>query len=260
MYLREIHEELLAEIQTFQGQIAYVISSGDEEIRLNDQSALSPASTIKVPIFVEALRLCDQGKFSLDYMVEMKPSDKVGGSGVLQAMDVSSISLRDLLTLMIIVSDNTATNKVIELVGLEQLNKGFLQLGLSSTALNRKMMDLEKVQLGIDNVTTANDLYTCLRVVNEEIILSKHSRTVFYEIMQAQQFQNKLPFYMDKQRITILNKTGSITGVENDCGIFQIANRTIYAAVLCNQLRTEHEGICFIQLVGKKINRLLMSN
>ena len=258
--LQEIHEELLEEMKTFQGQIAYVISSGDEEIRFNDQDALSPASTIKVPIFVEALRHCDQGKLSLDQMVEMKPSDIVGGSGVLQAMNVSSISLRELLTLMIIVSDNTATNKVIELVGLEQLNKGFRQLGLSSTVLKRKMMDLEKVQLGIDNVTTAHDLYICLRVVNDETVLSENSRMVFYEIMQAQQFQNKLPFYMDKQKITILNKTGSIAGVENDCGIFQLADRTIYAAVLCNQLRTEHEGIHFIQLLGKKISRLLESH
>lgn len=257
MSLHEIHEELLEEIQTFQGQIAYVISDGDVEIRHNDHIALSPASTIKVPIFVEALRLCDQGKISLDYMVEVKPSDIVGGSGVLQAMHVSSISLRDLLTLMIIVSDNTATNKVIELVGMDQLNKGFRQIGLSSTALKREMMDLEKFQLGIDNVTTAADLYTCLRVVNDEMVLSKNSRGVFYEIMQAQQFQHKLPFYMDKQRVTISNKTGSIAGVENDCGIFQMADRTIYAAVLCNQLRAEHEGIYFIQLIGKKISRLL---
>lgn len=255
--LREIHEELLAEIRTFEGQISFVIGNDEEEIHLNDQIPLSPASTIKVPILVEALRCCDQGKLSLNQLVEIKSSDKVGGSGVLQAMDASAISLRDLLTLMIIVSDNTATNKVIELVGFEQLNDGFRQIGLSSTALNRKMMDLEKIQFGIDNVTTANDLYRCLRSVDNETVLSKDSRKVFYEIMEAQQFQHKLPFYMDKQRITILNKTGSIAGVENDCGIFRTANRTIYAAVLCNQLLSEHEGIRFIQLVGKKISKLI---
>ena len=255
--LREIHEELLAEIKTLEGQVAYVIGSDEEEIRFNDHLPLSPASTIKVPIIVEALRCCDQGKLSLEQMIEIKHSDRVGGSGVLQAMNASSISLRDLLTLMIIVSDNTATNKVIELVGLEHLNNGFQQMELTSTALNRKMMDIDKIQLGIDNVTTATDLYNCLRAADDETVLSTNSRTVFYEIMQAQQFQDKLPFYMDKQRLTILNKTGGLAGVENDCGIFRMGDRTVYAAVLCNHLRAEQEGIHFIQSVGQKINRFL---
>jgi len=257
MNLLTMHEELIEEMSDYEGQFAYVISEGDEVIRFNEHMAASPASTIKVPILVEVLRQCDKGKLALEQMIEIKEADKTGGSGVLQAMNISMLSLRDLLTLMIIVSDNTATNIVIELVGVEQMNEGFSKMGMSSTTLSRKMMDLERLQSGIDNVTTANDLHTCLKAVNDEVLLSKTSRKIFYDIMHHQQFQHKLPFHMDIESIKIWNKTGSIAGVENDCGIFQKRERTVYAAIMCSKLTNERVGLHFIQQAGKKISELL---
>ena len=257
MSLQKLHQQLVEEIADIDGRISYFISFDEEEVRFHEHALTSPASTIKVPIMVEALRLCNQGRLSLKQQVEIKVSDRVGGSGVLKGMDLTSLTLRDLLTLMIVVSDNTATNIVIDLIGMEQLNVGFRQIGLTSTALKRKMMDLEKLHHGIDTVTTANDLHHCLKLVNETALLSEDSKRVFCEIMKAQQFQHKLPFYMDEQKLIVMNKTGSITGVENDCGIFQIGDRTVYAAVLCQQLQSEQDGIRFIQLVGKKISSLL---
>jgi len=94
------------------------------------------------------------------------PSQRAGGSGVLHALSsLRTLTLADLLTLMTIVSDNTATNVVIDLIGMERVNQFCARLGLKGTVLRRKMMDADAVRAGLENTTTAHDQATLLDAI-----------------------------------------------------------------------------------------------
>jgi len=98
----------------------------------------------------------------------------VGGAGVLRALPrLTHIKVEELLTLMIIVSDNTATNELISLVEFEKINECGKDLGLKKTVLNRYMMDEIAVEKGTDNYTCASDVVKCLREIYEGNLLKK---------------------------------------------------------------------------------------
>lgn len=176
MTLQNIHETIQKELEKYQGKFSYVISHNDQKIEHNAAVMMTAASTIKIPLAIEVLRQCEEGHMHLGTMITIGKKDVVGGAGVIQSLDVTALSLKDLLSLMIVVSDNTATNLVIELLGLEKIKKGYKRIGLSSTTLNRKMMDFESLQKGIDNLICAEDLHHCLRTIEDNSYLRKESK------------------------------------------------------------------------------------
>lgn len=217
------------------------------------------ASLIKVVILIEALRQVENGSYSFDDKYILSHDAKVGGAGVMQALsDSIAFTYRDLLTLMIIVSDNTATNQVIELLGFDSINRCCKDLGLMETALNRKMMDFEAGAQGRENYTTSSDMVTCLKKVNEGGFLSKDGRAEFLRILAMQQFQNKLPARIDLDLVTVANKTGELPGVSHDVALIEYGGKTAYVAVLIDELVAADDGRKTLNLIGEKIAAFLM--
>ncbi|WP_052343656.1 serine hydrolase [Bacillus massiliigorillae] len=259
MNIQNIHKILQQQLQQYQGNFAYVISHDSSKIEHNSSVITSSASTIKIPLLIEALRQCEEGRLHLGMMISIPKRDIVGGAGVLQSLVVTSLSLRDLLALMIIVSDNTATNLVIDVLGLEQIKNGYKRIGLHSTSVQRKMMDFESLKNGKDNLISAEDLHKCLLIINEPSILRKDSQKVMHEMLEKQQFREKLPYYMDESLMWIGNKTGELPGVEHDCAIIKYGPHTVYAVILCSDLEQQQDGKQLIRVVGQTINEYLVS-
>lgn len=132
-----------------------------EQQLINDRKIVPSASTIKVVIMGTAFeKLYDQ----FDQQVEISQENSVPYSLSIE-LDNRRYSIHDLIYLMIVVSDNSAANTLIDLLGMDSINEYALKMGLESTRLNRKFMDMESKDRGIDNWTTLNDLVTFIEAI-----------------------------------------------------------------------------------------------
>ena len=129
------------------------LSTGQKYLFRADE-VLPTASSIKIAILAELYRQAQQGKLKLTDLYTLQQSDLVGGSGIAEALTpgTTRLTIRDVAALMISVSDNSATNIIIDRVGMENVNGLLDSLGLTHTRLRRKMMDLKAAGEGRENV------------------------------------------------------------------------------------------------------------
>lgn len=182
------------------------ISRGIDEV-------VRAASLIKLPIFLYGYH---QAK-DLHEQIEVTPADLVDGAGVLQALVTESriFTVRDLHALMIVVSDNTATNLLIQHYGFQRLNKYFQHIGMTKSVLDRKMRDQIAIDEGRDNFICTRDVVACLRSM-----ASSPSFHDMLRILEKQQFQDKVPAGVKNEQVVFFNKTGELDDVEHDAGFF----------------------------------------
>jgi beta-lactamase class A len=201
--------------------------------------AVTAASTIKVPILAAALGEVAAGRLDLAQPSAIPPQ-RSGGSGVLQALAyLHTLTLADLLTLMIIVSDNTATNVVIDLIGMERINQFCSDAGLNGTVLRRKMMDAEAVRLGLENTTTAHDQARLLDAIAWRNLLPPPLRAFALQALERQQFNDGLPSLLPDE-VIVAHKTGELPGVRHDVGVITGTNgRQAVVAVLLSGIDAE---------------------
>jgi len=179
---------------------------------------VTAASTIKVPILAAALSDVEAGRLDLAQPTAI-PSQRTGGSGVLHALpSVRTLTLADLLTLMTIVSDNTATNVVIDVIGMDRVNQFCARVGLKGTVLRRKMMDADAVRRGLENTTTARDQATLLDAIAWRDLLPAPLRAFALQALEQQQFNDGLPALLPDGAI-VAHKTGELPGLRHDVGI-----------------------------------------
>ncbi|MFS0782592.1 serine hydrolase [Bacillus sp. 1P06AnD] len=259
MNLTDLYGQVMDAAEGLEGTFSFSIHEGGNSVGYQAQLPMKAASTIKVPILIEAFHLHEQGLVDLSDSLQIHDSDKVPGAGVLQSMQQRTISLVDALSLMIVVSDNCATNLVIDHLGLERCQNDFKKWGLRQISLERKMMDYASREAGKENWISSEDLIQSLKLINESSFLNGQNQKWMINILENQQFRDKLPYFIHDDEIMVANKTGEIEGVENDCAIFTYMNRTLYCAVLTGGLRREDDGQRIIRHIGDKIANYLYS-
>ncbi|MEO9152728.1 MAG: serine hydrolase [Lapillicoccus sp.] len=214
-------------------------------VRLDDGRAFAfdanrvhaSASTIKVPILVSALLACQEGRLSLDEPVALPPgSERVGGSGpILLLPSLEALPLREILTLMIALSDNDATNAVIGLLGFPAVAEVLAQVPTRHTRLERTMMNPAAVARGEDNETSAADLVAIVVALRDGRLLDRVHTETALAILRTQQFLEGLPAYLPES-VTVASKTGSIPGMRGDVALFERDGRWAVVAVLASDL------------------------
>lgn len=253
-----LKESLYKELAGCRGRASLSLEIEGSTYELNNHQRYQSASLIKLPIFFEALRQIDEKLISPQQKISIDNNNKIGDTGILQALkNIEALSIIDLLTLMIIVSDNSATNILIDKIGMEAINKTMLTIGMKHTVLQRKMLDFQSMKAGRDNYTTASDVICCLREATTGNLLSQKSREVFVSVLQQQQFREKLPAYIDYSQATVGNKTGELPGVEHDSAVIHYANKIAYAAILIDQLPDAESGKSTIRKAGKLLNSFI---
>ena len=159
MTAAELDRYLAEEAEAFPGKCSYVVADSLEgeplHARLGDAPVPS-ASTIKTPILVTALEMVRRGELALDEMLEV-PREAILSDTRVFDRGVQRYTLEELLYWMITVSDNTATNVLLDAVGPDNVTSFCAGLGLQNTLCRRKMLDFEAARAGRDNVTTALD-------------------------------------------------------------------------------------------------------
>ncbi|MBQ2160199.1 MAG: serine hydrolase [Firmicutes bacterium] len=139
-------------------------------------------------------------------------------SGVLNYLGQgTTLTIRDLMRLMILISDNTATNILIDILGKDEINQHIRSLGAERTVLERKLFDTSEEVRGKENLFSLKEAADLYQMMYRGELVSHEASREMLKILQNQQNTYKLPFYI--RRLPIAHKTGEDTGIENDCGI-----------------------------------------
>src|SRR5712692_4198713 len=154
---------------------------------LHADEVLPTASSIKIAILAELYRQAQQGKIKLGDLYTLQSSDLVSGSGIAGALTpgVTRLTLRDVAALMISVSDNSATNVIIDRIGMENVNTLLDSLGLTHTRLRRKMMDVKAAAEGRENIATPREMVTLLEALYRGKVLNKQLTDDFFTLLSV---------------------------------------------------------------------------
>lgn len=257
MDVATLREQLAHLVDGCTGTVSVAIETDRDSIRLNADAPLPSASLIKVPIMLEAYRQARNGTLHLSQKYTVPPHLRVGGTGVISRLsEDASYTLQDLIALMIMVSDNAATNILIELVGMDSVNRLAAELNCRQTVLGRKMMDFEAARNGRDNYTSAADMIAFLREITSGQLLADDEKNAAYQTMLNQQFRGKLPAYLSGDlplEPLLAHKTGELPGTEHDAGILSVAGSHAYIAVLTTGLADNATGRHLIAQIGKLV-------
>lgn len=186
----------------------------------NNKSELLPsASMIKVYILAYAYQQMQQGKLTEAETITLKRSDKVGGAGNIQGLPTGTpLSIRYLLTKMIVDSDNVATNMLIDRLGMEKIQQYIDAHGYKDTRLQRRMMDFEAQRAGRENYTSVLDLNNFFTRLYKHHCVNPQADTTMIEILKGQTDNDKIPEGLPTGSV-FAHKTGEIEGYLHDGGI-----------------------------------------
>lgn len=200
------------------------------------------ASTIKVPLLILALQEAQRGNLSLSERVIMQAGDRVPGAGVLHELEAGlALTWRDVLTLMIVVSDNTATNLLIDALGIPEVNRWLQDQGLLATRLVGKLqlppeLRNDAQRRGERNQTSARDQVKLLLELVQGKLLDATHTALALDILGRQQLQDilgrRVPRNEQGERLyRVRSKSGELAGVHHDVGLLDTPRPLVVACL-----------------------------
>ena len=181
------------------------------------------ASVIKIFLMAYIYQLIEDGTIKEEDRIAIKPEMLAESCGVLYYLkDVHELSVSDLMELMIIISDNTATNVLLGLAGMESPQLYISEvLGYQSTLFQRKMMDFDAVRCGLQNYTTAEEIAVFLKNLYFGKVVSPKASRKMMQILREQQFSELIPYHLYEflPEQSIAHKAGGLDHVVHDAGI-----------------------------------------
>ena len=222
--------------------VAILDLSSGQKFLLHGDDVFPQASSIKVAVLAELYRQAQAGKLKLTDLYTVQATDLVPDSTIMGGLTpgVTRITLRDLATMMIAVSDNSATNVLIDRVGMENVNALMDSLGLAHTRLRRKMMDLKAASEGRENISTPAEMMTLLEDLYRGKVLNKEMTADFF-VMLSTPKNSFIPRDLP-EGLKIANKPGELEGVRNDSGVVFVENRPYVICVMTTYLHRERDG------------------
>ena len=230
--------------------VAIVDLTDQRAYYLNADAVYPTASTIKIAVLGELYRQHERGG-KLDEVYVVNAKDFVGGEGVLQTMTpgVTRLTNRDLATLVVSLSDNAATNVLINRVGMDNVNAWLTRLDLQHTRLRRQMMDVNAAREGRENTASPRELVALLRVVHDGRAFGKETAEAFIAMLSLQRISylaRLLP-----PDLKMASKQGNLDGVRNDAGIVYTPGRPFAIAVMVTFARDDLAAEESIARIGR---------
>ena len=234
--IREYPDQIIA--------VAYRDLGTGETLQVREREVMHAASTMKVPVMIEAYRQADRGDFSLDdpLLVENRFRSIVDGSEfTLDPAEDSdaeiyeyvggSLPIRELIRRMIVVSSNLATDVIIDLVTPESVQKTLAALGAQDMKVRRGVQDLASFEAGLNNVTTAGDLMLVMQAIALDEAASPAACQEMVAILEAQEFNEMIPAGLPPE-YRVAHKTGRITAIHHDAAIVYPPTGSPYVLVV----------------------------
>jgi beta-lactamase class A len=249
----DLEARLLEMSKQIDGRVALYARNLDSgrEVGINADEPVRTASTIKLPIACAVAKFVAEGKYAWSDRLIVQAEDKVSGSGVLADLsDGESISLRDATTLMIIVSDNTATNLILDHVGGDPVNDYLASLGLERTRVMRKIRGdgtqlkpaqgwtregsrPENQRFGI-GMSTPREMVRLLEMLEQGKVVDGNSSQLVLQMLERQQYKDGIGRKVDQFRVA--SKSGSLDALRSDVGIVYTPHGRIAIAITVDGL------------------------
>jgi beta-lactamase class A len=225
------------------------LASGDTFFIHGDE-IMPQASSIKIAVLANLYLQAQQGKLKLTDEYVVRASDLVTGSDIMLGLTpgVTRLTLRDLATMMVAVSDNSATNVLIGRIGMENVNAMLDSMGLHATRLRRQMMDLKAAGEGRENVSTPREMMTLLETIYRGKLLNKEMTADFIKVLSTHKESSLLQGLPDDA--VAASKPGELEAVRNDSGIILVKGRPYILCVMTTYLKDEKEGAAAIRKIA----------
>jgi len=222
--------------------VAIIDLTDGHKYLLHANDVYPQASSIKICVLAELYRQAQQGKLKLTDMYTVNAADLVQDSDIMGGLTpgVTQITLRDLATMMVAVSDNSATNLLIDRVGMENVNAFLSSQGLRDTRLRRKMMDLKAAGEGRENISTPSEMAKLLQALYQGKILNKEMTDDFFKVLATHK-DSWIPRNLPDD-VKIADKPGALEGVRNDSGVIFVDKHPYILCVMTTYLRRERDG------------------
>ena len=219
-----------------------------QKFLLRADSVFPQASSIKIAVLAELYHQAQlfaqgtPGKAKLSDFYTVQSSDLVPDSDIMGGLTpgITRVTNRDLAIMMVAVSDNSATNVLIDRVGMDNVNALLDSLSLHHTRLRRKMMDIKAAAAGRENISTPEEMLTLLEKLYQEKVLDQEMTADFFKVLGTHKssfIPRDLP-----DNLQIANKPGELEGVRNDSGIVFLHNRPYILCVMTTYLTRERDG------------------
>jgi beta-lactamase class A len=231
------------------------LTSG-QKFQLRGDDVFPQASSIKTALLAGLYRQVQDGKLKLTDLYTVQASDLVPDSDIMNGLTpgVTRITLRDLATMVVAVSDNSATNVVIDKVGMDNVNALMDSMGLKHTRLRRKMMDLKAAGEGRENISTPNEMATLLDQLYRGKVLNKELSEDLFKLLSTHK-SSFIPRDLPDD-LKIANKPGELEGVRNDSGVVLVQNRPYVICVMTTYLHRERDGEDAISRISAEAYRM----
>jgi beta-lactamase class A len=232
-------------------RVGALARSADEETLFSHEAErpFPAASVIKVPLVMALYADAADGR--IDLAEEVATGERVDGSGILRDMrDVAALSLRDLATAMMVLSDNTATNRVIERLGIERVSARLAEWGIATTALRRKMYDFEAAKSGLENIATARDLVALLARLVAGECRDRATSDAVLAIMERCEDDRKLRRFL-APNTKVPNKSGTLDASRNDVAVFRGPSGTVVVAVFTDEVKDALAADHLLGMIGR---------
>jgi beta-lactamase class A len=240
-----LDQRVRAEVMQFKGRVSLFAKNLDTGVvyELRGDERVPTASTIKIAIMVEAFAHVAEGKAKWTDELVLTKEKKVGGSGILpEFADGLHLTFRDGVTLMMVLSDNTATNLVIDVLTADAINARMDSLGLKETRLMRRVFGggesvegkkEENKRFGLGR-TTPHEMVTLLEKLERGEVISPAASKEMLELMKREQGTNGI--WREQWRLPRATKSGALDALRSNLGIIYHALGRIALAITCSEM------------------------
>lgn len=247
--------DILGMIEGLEGTAGVYVRDARDRIDLvhNGDGLFPAASLIKLPVYFEYLDRVRQGGLDPAAVITIPQRSRVGGCGILKdAPPGASYTLERIATLMLTVSDNTAANILIDILGRARINAAARSLGMQDTVLQRHMMDFDSLAAGKDNFTTPRDVHAFLGELLHPRVMAPEIGRQIISVLRRQELNTKLPARLPPSA-AVAHKTGEMDGVEHDAGLVFSAGNVCRVTVLTRDLSRNDDGVSLCRNIGRLV-------
>ncbi len=252
----EITQKLSEKIRSSPAEIGLAIRGVDFDwqVDIHSDIVFRSASVIKVPLLAALFWLSERGEIDWREKIPLRDCDRTPGSGILRELHTGlELSLHDLAVLMIVLSDNTATNMLIDRVGVEKVQEFLQRVGFRHTTLQRKMYDFAAAEQGKENLCCAAEIADLLkwmaqgeiRAVDGTPLVSSSGCERMLNIMQEQFYRDQIPYLLPDEA-KVANKTGEISGHHHDSAVIWMPAGCFTLVVLTRGFENRRTAARFI--------------
>lgn len=216
------------------------LNSGETLLNKGSELKLVSASVIKVPVMVYVFNEVKKGAVSLEDRVLVRKEDILNDTKVFEYGE-REYSVKELVTWMIINSDNTATNVIFDKFGISNINEYIKSLGLKNTAVERKMLDYQAIEEGRNNYMSHRDICQVYEWLYRKEILTEELCDLALEILLMQRDRSMFLRYVT-DNVRFYHKTGGLDHINHDCGIIVVNGHHYYVGVSVYDFPHEDDG------------------